>query len=161
MQARGDLTPFLAEEGTDPREALAKHLVKNIPKGACVLTYNRGFEQGVIRELAEQVPRYAKELMAVHGSIVDLMVPFRQKHIYNKKMNGSYSIKSVLPALVPEMGYEGMAISDGGQASNTYATLHLVQDEKERQAIRKDLLEYCKLDTLAMVRIIENLKGAV
>lgn len=148
---------FLAEEGTDPREELVKSLVENISKGACVLTYNRGFEQGVIRELAEQFPRYGKELMTIHDSILDLMAPFQSKAVYKKEMNGSYSIKTVLPALIPEMGYDGMEIGGGGQASSTYATLHLIEDSAERRKIRQDLLEYCKLDTLAMIKIIEKL----
>ena len=149
---------FLAEEGTDPREKLAQELVEHIPENSCVLAYNCGFEKGVIRELAKQFPKLQKQLMPIHDSILDLMDPFQKKAAYKKEMNGSYSLKSVLPAFAPEMSYEEMKISDGGQASGSYATLHLIGDEKRRTEVRKDLFEYCKLDTLAMVKILEKLK---
>lgn len=148
---------FLAKEGTDPRKALAQGLVESIPENSCVLAYNAGFEKGVIRELAEVFPKMKKRLMAIHDSIEDLIIPFRSKAYYKKEMNGSASLKYVLPALIPELSYDEIEISDGGQASSTYATLHLVEDKKERSKIRKDLIEYCKLDTLAMVKILEKL----
>lgn len=149
---------FLAEGGTDPRKMLAQGLAETIPAGSCILAYNRSFEKGVIRELCEQFPKLKKQLMAIHDSILDLMTPFQNKAIYNKKMNGSYSIKAVLPALVPELSYADMEINQGGQASSTYATLHLIEDNKERKKIRNNLLEYCKLDTLAMVKILNKLR---
>lgn len=152
---------FLAEEGTDPRKVLAQGLVDNIPEGSCVLAYNSSFEQSVIRDLEEQFPKLRKRLKIVHDSILDLMVPFRDKAIYTKKMNGRYSIKVILPALVPAMkkSYKEMEINEGGQASGTYATLHLEANKKARKKYRKALLEYCKLDTLAMVKILEKLEG--
>jgi hypothetical protein len=150
---------FLAKEGTDPREKLAQGLVDNIPKASCVLAYNCGFEKGVIEELAEQFPQHKGKLMDIHGSILDLMTPFQSRAIYKKEMNGSYSIKAVLPALVPEMSYDEMEISQGGQASSFYATLHLIERHEERKKIRHDLMEYCKLDTLAMVKILEIIES--
>jgi hypothetical protein len=149
---------FLAEVGADPREDLAKRLVADIPVDVCVLAYNRGFEKGVIKRLAEEFPAYASKLMNIHDNILDLMAPFRSKYYYAKEMQGSYSIKYVLPALIPGQGYDGMAICNGGEAMNAYATLHLVKDEAEVARSRKALLEYCKLDTLAMVMLLEKLR---
>lgn len=107
---------------------------------------------------AKQFPAYSIRLMNIHDNILDLMAPFRSKYYYSKEMQGSYSIKYVLPALVPGCGYNGMTISNGGEAMNTYATLHLVEDQAEVAGIRKALLEYCKLDTLAMVMLLEKLR---
>lgn len=149
---------FLGKEGQDPRRDLIRSLLSNIGEKGCVLVYNASFEPRVLRELAGQFPKNGKRLRGIVDRIVDLMVPFRQKAIYKKEMNGSYSIKSVLPALVSELSYEEMAISNGGDASNTYASLHLIEDKTERNKIRKDLLEYCKLDTLGMVKILEQMK---
>lgn len=73
-------------------------------------------------------------------------------------MRGSYSIKKVLPALVPELSYKDLNIQEGGTASSTYANLHLVQSEEQVAQIRKDLLAYCELDTYAMVKILEKLE---
>lgn len=149
---------FLAEEGKDPRKTLAERLVTDIPKDACVLAYSAGFEKGVISVLADQFPEHKERLMNIHQNIKDLIVPFRKRYWYKKEMNGSFSIKSVLPALIPDMSYENLDIGDGGQASSTYATLHLVEDVKERNKIRENLLEYCKMDTLAMVTILKKLQ---
>ena len=135
-----------------------KRLVADILIDACVLAYNMVFEKGVIKRLAEQFPAHADKLMNIHDNMLDLMAPFRSKYYYTKEMQGSYSIKYVLPALVPGMSYDGMAISNGGEAMNAYATLHLVKDEAEVAKIRKDLLEYCKLDTLAMVKLLDVLR---
>ena len=73
-------------------------------------------------------------------------------------MNGSYSIKAVLPALIPELSYDGMEISNGGMAMNAYSTMCETEDPEELESIRKALLEYCGLDTLAMVKIVEKLR---
>jgi hypothetical protein len=89
------------------------------------------------------------------------MIPFQKKHYYTKDMRGSFSIKKVLPALLPNLTYEGMAISGGGDAMNIYATLHLLEDKKEVEQIRKDLLEYCKLDTFAMVKLLDKLEQVI
>jgi Domain of unknown function(DUF2779) len=142
---------FLAKEGEDPRKALADHLIKHIQGQGSILVYNAAFEIGVLRGLAEEFPRLEKLI----PRIVDLMVPFEKKHIYSKEMQGSYSIKSVLPALIPKMSYENMDISDGRGASEAYATLHLIEDTEKRQSIRQALLDYCKLDTLAMVELLK------
>ncbi len=152
---------FLAVAGTDPREELAKRLVEDIPAGACVIAYNKSFEQSVIRGLAEMLSRYRSRLMHIHDNIYDLMGPFRQRHYYTKEMKGSYSIKAILPVLVDNLSYTGLAISDGGMASATYASLHNINDEKEVKKIRNDLLEYCMLDTLATVKVLEILKNSI
>jgi hypothetical protein len=150
---------FLAEAGTDPRETLATRLISAIPEEACVLTYNCGFEKGVIRKLADQFPQHFDRLMNIHNQIKDLMIPFQRKYLYTKAMKGKYSIKHVLPALVPELNHDQLAISDGLTASNTFATLHLIQDKSKVEEIRGNLLEYCKLDTLAMLKILDKLRN--
>ena len=86
------------------------------------------------------------------------MRPFEKGMYYTKKMNGRHSIKAVLPALVPNLSYASLAIGHGGEAMSTYATLHRVKGVKKVKKIRENLLEYCKLDTLAMVKIWGKLK---
>ena len=94
---------FLAEEGIDPRELLAKQLCEDIPRDVTVLAYNMSFEKGVIKRLASNYPELSEHLLHVNDNIKDLMTPFQQKHYVTPSMNGSYSIKYVLPALVPDM----------------------------------------------------------
>ena len=122
---------FLAKEGIDQREELIKSLTSKIPDKACILTYNMSFEKRILRELSGHFQAYSNKLMGIHENIVDLMAPFQKKDYYAKEMKGSYSLKFVLPALLPRLTYEGMAISDGGAAMNTYATLHLLEDKEK------------------------------
>lgn len=151
---------FLAEIGADPRYELALNLIKFIPQDACVLAYNMGFEKGVIRRLAANYPQIASELMAIHDNIKDLMAPFASKSYYHPKMQGSYSIKYVLPALVPEFesAYKDLnLIHHGGEAMQAYENMTRMSAD-EREAYKNALLEYCKLDTLAMVKVLEKLR---
>lgn len=86
------------------------------------------------------------------------MALFRNRHYYTKEMMGSYSIKLVLPALIPELSYEVMVVANGDDAVLAYKQLGETSDPAEAEQIRRDLLEYCKLDTLAMVKLLEKLK---
>ena len=151
---------FLAEVGADPRYELALNLIKFIPQNACVLAYHASFEKGVIQNLATLFPQLSSYLMNIHGNIKDLEIPFVKKFYYHPKMCGSSSIKKVLPAIVPsfESAYSSLdLIHNGGEAMSQYAKLkHKTKDEQDM--IRKALLAYCKLDTLAMVKVLEKLR---
>ena len=153
-------TEFLGEEGTDPRRKLALSLISDIKPDTCVLAYNMSFEKGVIKNLAKMYPDLSKALMNIHDNIVDLMVPFYNRDYYTKDMKGSYSIKYVLPALFPDdpsLNYHNLKlIHNGSEAMNAFNTLTDYDDE-QRKIIRKNLLEYCKLDTFAMVKIWQKL----
>ena len=151
---------FLAVDGIDPRELLAKKLCEDIPRDVTVLAYNMGFEKGVIRKLALEYESLSSHLLSIHDNIKDLMTPFQQKYYVTPSMNGSYSIKYVLPALVPEMAqaYKELdGVQNGGQAMSAFANMSKL-DADEKQKMRNSLLEYCKLDTLAMVRVLGKLK---
>jgi len=152
---------FLAEEGSDPRRLLAERLVEVMGSEGTILAYNQAFEKAVIRKLGELFPDLQEALDAMQVRFVDLMYPFEKGLYYTRRMNGRHSLKTVLPAMVPELSYQGMEIGHGGEAMNAYATLHLVDDESRRELVRQSLLEYCKLDTLAMVKIWGKLKKLI
>jgi len=152
---------FLAEPNIDPREELAGNLVSEIPDNACVLAYHAGFETKRLQELAASYPRYRKKLQRIVENVRDLEIPFKKKDVYHWKMKGSSSQKYVLPALVPQLSYDEMEISNGGMAVQAYFRTCESQDQSEIEAIRKALLDYCKLDTLGMVRILERLREMV
>ena len=86
---------------------------------------------------------------------------YAKKAFYNWKFNGSYSIKAVLPALVDGCSYENMAISDGEVALTAWVRMIQEPDSCERGEICKELFEYCLLDTLAMVKILESIKTLI
>jgi hypothetical protein len=150
---------YLAQPGVDPRKEIAEKLVKEIPEGACVIAYNMAFEKRVLRELGEFLPKLGKRMNAVTGRMIDLMEPFKRRDIYHWRMNGSYSLKSVLPVLVPEMTYEGLEISDGAKASEAYFIMETIADPAELSKLRAALLEYCKQDTLGLVRLLEKMRA--
>jgi len=155
---------FLAKEGTDPRRALAESLCRDIPDNVRVLAYNMSFEKGVIKKLASMFDDLSGHLMKIHDNIRDLMTPFSNKLYYDKNFMGSYSIKYVLPAMCPgdpELNYAALdQIHKGDQASAAFADLANHTPEEIAET-RKNLLAYCRLDTLAMVRILEKLREII
>ena len=163
---KGDLEhkEFLAKEGTDPRRALAERLVNDIPKNVCVLAYNMSFERGVIKKLAEQFDDLSEHLLNIRDNIQDLMSPFKEQYYYTEGMQGSYSIKYVLPALFPDdplLDYHNLeGIHHGGEASAAFANMTKLSPDEIEQT-RKNLLKYCGLDTYAMVKVLERLKEVV
>jgi Domain of unknown function(DUF2779) len=150
---------FLADAEGDPREPFLKKLLNDTDGPGIILVYNKVFEITRLNELATDFPKYANAVDEIIGRIVDLMLPFQKKYYYMPEMMGSYSIKSVLPALVPVLSYEGMEIADGGTASAAFESLYYEEDIFKVEEIRKNLLKYCSMDTQAMVEILNVLRG--
>ena len=159
-EPQGELshTGFLAEANIDPRIGLIESLLRDTPPPGDILAYNRSFEARVLRDLAEAFPGSASELEDRSSRLVDLMEPFQKRYYYLPEMAGSYSIKAVLPALAPDLSYEALEISEGTQAMEAYYQLGIETNPTIVEKIRNDLWEYCKFDTLAMVRILEKLE---
>jgi len=151
---------YLAEANPaiDPRDAFVEQLIQDCGTFGDVLVYNVGFEKGKLNDLMEIYPQYNNEIQAIIDRLKDLMIPFQQKWYYTPQMKGSYSIKYVLPALVPELSYQDLEIKEGGTASNTFTQMVTGNFQGDIEKTRIDLLEYCKLDTYAMVKILEKLK---
>jgi len=156
---------FLGDENSDPRLPLAKQMLKDISPTGSIVAYSQGFEKGKIRDLAALHEKLSDDLLALNERFVDIADPFQHKHYYHPKFNGRYSIKIVLPTLFPnddEFDYKKLgSVQNGGDAMDTFANLYLLKDESKKEHIRKDLLAYCRLDTLAMVRIWERLGEVV
>lgn len=152
---------FLSEPDIDPRRKLAECLVKDIPKNVCVLAYNMSFEKTVIKNLAELYPDLKEHLLNIRDNIKDLMIPFYNRDYYTKDMQGSYSIKYVLPALFKDderLNYHNLdEIHNGSEAMSAFANMGKLPDA-DRERIKHNLLKYCELDTYAMVKIWEKLK---
>lgn len=151
---------FLGVSGEDPRRAIAERLCEDIPKDVCVLAYNKGFECGRIRELAEYFPDLADHLLNIADNIKDLIDPFRSGHYYNREMGGSFSIKSVLPAIYPDdptLDYHNLeGVHNGSEAMTIFPLIKDMRPEEQEKA-RHNLLKYCELDTYAMVKVWEEL----
>lgn len=151
---------FLAESGTDPRRAIAERLCEDIPADVCVTAYNKAFECTRLKELAEEFPDLAEHLLSIRDNIVDLLVPFQSGCYYNRAMGGSFSIKSVLPAIYPddpELDYHNLeGVHNGGEAMAIFPKIKDMPPD-ERAKARRELLKYCELDTYAMVKVWEEL----
>ena len=155
-------TDYLGDSVSDPRRKLAEKLCQDIPKGVCSTAYNKGFECGRLRELAKAYPDLADHLNNIADHIIDLIEPFRKKMVYLPEMNGSFSIKHVLPSLYPDdptLNYANLdgSVHNGGEAMTIYPLIAKMSPA-EAEAARQSLLEYCKLDTLAMVKVWEKLR---
>jgi hypothetical protein len=152
---------FLAESGTNPLRAIAERLCEDIPMNVCVTAYNKAFECTRLKELAELFPDLAEHLLNIESNIKDLLVPFQSGYYYNKAMGGSFSIKSVLPALFPNepsLDYHNLEqIHNGGEAMSIFPKIKDMPPE-EAERTRHNLLKYCELDTFAMVKVWEKLK---
>lgn len=151
---------FLGDAKADPRPALIKSLLEIIEEKGILLTYNQSFEKRILNELARDVPKYATALGRLKERIHDLMTPFQSGLIYKHRMNGSYSIKEVLPAMVPGFDYSKLDIADGSSASLAYERIQF-DPEADKSMLRQQLLDYCKMDTLAMVEILHALEKTV
>ena len=151
-------------DSIDPRRAFAESLIRDIPGDSSVLVFNIDFEGKRLDELIEMFPDLAEDLLKIKNRIVDLLDPFRAGYYYDSKMGGSNSIKVVLPALYPddpELDYHALpVVHHGGEAMEIYPVM-LKADPKEKERIRVGLLQYCCLDTYAMVKILRKLKESI
>lgn len=156
--AEGDLLHegFLGISPDAPMRAFAEGLVHTLTaKGeGPIFVYNIGFEATIIREMAAMFPDLADRLAQLLNRLVDLK-PFAQKHYYHPNMKGSWSLKAVLPTVEPDAHHGHLQeVQDGGMAMNAYLEILSPDTDAERKAfLVKELEEYCKLDTLAMVKI--------
>ena len=151
---------FLAESGEDPLREISESLCKDIPDNACVIVFNQTFECGRLGELASYFPDLSEHLLKIRENIRDLLVPFRKGYYYNRRMNGSFSIKKVLPAIFPDdpsLDYHNLeGIHNGGEAMTIFPKIKDLPLE-EQVIARKNLLKYCELDTYATVKIWQEL----
>jgi len=152
---------FLAKENKREWKKLAERLSKDIKSdGGSIVAYSKNSEIRSIKDMAKAFPHLREKLYEMADRVVDLLDVFQNGYYYNKEMEGKFSIKSVLPALFPnhpELDYRKNEDIKGGMAASlAYATLEK-RDKKERKRIRKNLLKYCHLDTLAMVEIYKEL----
>jgi hypothetical protein len=149
---------YLCEEDKDPREEFARTLLDVLgPKGS-IVTYTT-YEEGIIKGLAEEFPQYRDQLLATLDRVKDLYAIIR-KNYYHPEFHGSFSLKAVVPALLPEMDYANLIVQEGQQAGLEYLRMiDLSTPVHEREKIREALLAYCGQDTLVMIKIREKLSN--
>jgi Domain of unknown function(DUF2779) len=151
---------FLAEPGADPRKAFIEQFLIDTAGENLILAYDISAERYTLQQLVHTFPEYAAQLQLRLVRLRDLMQPFAEGWYHHPAMNGSISLKNVLPALVPELSHAALTIQNGNHAMAVYDQLHLETDMFAIEERKAELLEYCRLDTLAMVKIFEVLEKA-
>lgn len=151
---------FLDLSGDDPTERFSQALIKACAQTGPIFVYNKGFEGGRITDLAERYPQHQEALLALLPRLVDLW-PIAKAHYYHPSQQGSWSIKKVLPAMVPELSYDDLeGVQDGMAAMKAYMEAMAPETSTARKKeIECQLLAYCRLDTFAMIRIWSVLAG--
>jgi len=150
---------WLAPGPQDPREEMVKELLRALTGTRTILAYSSGFERMCLNSLGEAFPHFANELNTLAGRLEDLL-PVVRSYVYHPDFGGSFSLKRILSPLVPDLGYDDLEVADGGTASAMLEKLILEPEAfspEERKLHRQSLLEYCKMDTLALVRLHERL----
>ncbi len=143
---------YLADPACDCRRHFAERLITELGAAGSIIVYS-GFERRIIGELAANFPDLADALRAIQTRLFDLL-PIVREHYYHPAFHGSFSIKTVLPALVPAMSYSSLAIADGDTAAVKFAKMARgCYGPEECAAIRRNLLTYCAQDTMAMVEV--------
>lgn len=147
---------FLFDQDADPRRPVAESMLAALEREGVIVAYHAPFEIGVVEQLAQDLPDLAPRLLALLDRMVDLLVVVRDCY-YHPDLLGSYSLKRVVPALVPDCAYEDLTIQQGEMASTIYLQMLAEPEAGRRAALRQDLLEYCRRDTWATVRIWQEL----
>ncbi len=153
---------FLAAAVGDPRPELIERMIEDLGETGSIVVHHAEFETKRIRELADYSPAHRDVLMAMLGRIADTEIPFKRYWYLHPGLKGRSTIKVVLPTLVPDLSYEGMEIADGLAAAFSFEDMYegtVVGDAAE--IVRKNLIDYCRLDTLAMVRIVGRLRELI
>ena len=151
---------FLDLSGADPAEGMARALIEYCGSNGPIFAYNASFEKRIMRELIERFPDYAAGLESIVERVVDLL-PIAKTRYYHPSQHGSWRLKSVLPAICPDLSYADLGeVQDGGMAIEAFKEAVALDTSAARKAeIERQLLDYCELDTLALVRIWEVFSG--
>lgn len=147
----------LETEQGDPSRKLINKLAEDIGPTGSVVSWNKTFEMGRNDDMARLYPDKSEFLKSVNSRMIDL-ADFINKEMYiHPEFLGSWSIKNVLPVMVPSLSYKKLKVNKGDQAMLTWWKMVNSEDKSKS----KDLLDYCSLDTLAMVKIWERLRELI
>jgi len=151
---------FLADPAKDFREDFIKALLADLGESGDILVWSVSFERSKLNMLSLLYPQYEERVNAVIVRLVDLAIPFQKRWVYDNTLSCSYSIKSVLPFVMPDLSYDNLAVKEGQTASLLFQQM-MAEPQKDWTKERNDLLEYCCLDTFAMVVIYRYLNTLV
>lgn len=153
---------FISTSSEDPSYALCESLLSHIGSEGSVISWHKSFEIGRNKDLAKLHSQFADQLLSINERMYDLKDPFAKSCYVDKRFHGSASIKDVLPVLVPELNHKDLSINNGALALTRWYEMVFdggeAMSDSEMEQTTRDLLEYCKLDTWAMVEVWRVLK---
>jgi predicted RecB family nuclease len=148
---------FLAESTSDPRVPFLESLCQAVKAAGSIVVYNQGFEASRLDDLARWLPEHRSEIAEIKTKLWDLLAVIR-RNVYYPAFGGSFSLKRIAAAILPDMNYDGLAVADGSQAGTVWGQLvDATTCAEEKVHVKSALLQYCGQDTLALARIIEVL----
>ena len=162
LHENGELThaAYLAEGQGDPRPAVAQAVTEALDGAATILAWYAPVERRCLKELAEACPEHAPALLEARDKTQDLLTAVKN-HFYHPGFRGSFSIKNVVPALLPELAYDELEVADGMAASNLLERILCRPDElgaEQCETLRTELSAYCEHDTAVMVALFRHLR---
>ena len=153
---------FLSKDFKDPAPKLIESLKNIVGEKGSFISWNMVFEKGCNSEMALRNPESKDFFENINERMFDLMDIFKNGYVVKRAFKASASIKKVLPVMVPELSYKDLNIHEGGTASVSWLKLtNETLDEEKRLALYRDMLDYCKLDTLAMVEILREVNKLI
>ncbi len=153
-------TEYLATNTNEPGSNLLKQLKRDIGNTGSVLVWNKTFEATRNKELAEIHPEFSDFLLDINERMYDLADPIKEGFYVHPLFRGIWSIKNVLPVMVPNLSYKNLTVNKGDQAMITWWNM-ITNAGTSADETAKDLLDYCELDTLAMVEIYRKFSETV
>lgn len=149
---------YITPPGQDGRREFLRAFIQSTRQPGQILVFNTLLEKGILFQLGKLYSSYAKDVKDRMQRMVDLELPFRKDWFYHHKMNGGYSMKNILPALVENMSYNNMNVKDGVDAMVIYQQLIYEQDESKKEKVIQDLISYCRLDTLGLYYVYQEME---
>lgn len=145
----------------DPRLDVLTELKSLLPKNGPIFAFQSLFEEGVLKSSSEAYPEFWEDWLLWKERMLDMATPFRQMWVYHPRQNGSFSLKEILPALVPEKSYKGLEIKNGAIANRMFLQACESNDPHLKEKTAKDIQEYCSLDTLSLFLIYKFINAQI
>jgi hypothetical protein len=151
---------FLAQHGRDGRREFVEQFLKDTEGAASIIVFNALLEVGQLRALISLFPEYDSVLQKRIAKMIDMEIPFKELWYYHPLQRGAFSLKALLPALAPDLRYNGMAVRDGFQAMAVYEQLDQMTPEEQIEW-QQALKDYCHMDTFGLMRVMQALKTLI
>ena len=148
---------FFGGERLRSTSPIPRIAVPGSQRAGSIIVYNQGFESSRLNDLARWRPEHDSEIAVIKAKLRDLLVVIR-RNVYYPAFGGSFSLKRIAAAILPDMNYDGLAVADGNQAGIVWARfVNPATYPEEKAHLKRALLRYCGQDTLALARILEVL----